>query len=144
MIFYYKYASIPKSSFNKINILILPINTGEKYLKYSIHFSYICDYQPYESNFPYHEIRNFMTSFRDKLYHHIIGNKIKFNFLIIWFGKMSSSKNLCLHVAQSQKSKEWLTSKNSACNHTLLNRKNQKFQLLMAGFLWVTWLAAIM
>ena len=43
---YYKYTSIPKSSFNKINILILPTNTGEKYLKYSIHFAYICDYQP--------------------------------------------------------------------------------------------------
>ena len=34
---YYKYTSIPKSSFNKINILILPINTGDKYLKYFIH-----------------------------------------------------------------------------------------------------------
>ena len=30
---YYKCTSIPKSSFYKINILILPINTGEKYLK---------------------------------------------------------------------------------------------------------------
>ena len=46
MNFYYKYASILKSSSNKINILILPINIGEKYLKYSIYFSYICDYQP--------------------------------------------------------------------------------------------------
>ena len=45
MNFYYKYASILKSSSNKINILILPINIGEKYLKYSIYFSYICDYQ---------------------------------------------------------------------------------------------------
>ena len=27
---YYKYTSIPKSSFNKTNILILPINTGKK------------------------------------------------------------------------------------------------------------------
>ena len=43
---YYKYTSIPNSSFNKINILILLVNTGEKYLKYSIHFAYICDYQP--------------------------------------------------------------------------------------------------
>ena len=43
---YYQYTSIPKSSFNKIDIPILPINTGKKYLKYSIHFTYICDYQP--------------------------------------------------------------------------------------------------
>ena len=28
---YYKYTSIPKSSFSKKNVLILPINTGEKY-----------------------------------------------------------------------------------------------------------------
>ena len=41
---YYKYTSIPQSSANKINILILPITTGKKYLKYSIHFTYICDY----------------------------------------------------------------------------------------------------
>ena len=43
---YYKYTPIPKSYFYKTNLLILPINTGEKYLKYSIHFAYICDYQP--------------------------------------------------------------------------------------------------
>ena len=43
---YYKYISIPKSSFYIINILILSINTGEKYLKYSIHFANICNYQP--------------------------------------------------------------------------------------------------
>ena len=48
----------------------------------------------YESNFPYREIRKFMTSCRDKLYHHTISNKIKFNFLIILFGKMSSNKSL--------------------------------------------------
>ena len=41
---YYKYKSIPKSSFYKINTL--PINNGEKYLKYSIYFASICDYQP--------------------------------------------------------------------------------------------------
>ena len=43
---YYKYASISKSSFNKIDILILPspINTGEKYLKHFIYFAFICDY----------------------------------------------------------------------------------------------------
>ena len=39
-------------------------------------------------------LENFMTSCRDKLYHHAISNKIKFNFLIILFGKMSSSKSL--------------------------------------------------
>ena len=42
----HKYTSIPKSSFYKINILILPINTGEKYPKHFIHFAYILDYQP--------------------------------------------------------------------------------------------------
>ena len=35
-----------------------------------------------------------MTSCRDKLYHHTISNKIKFNFLIILFAKTSSSKSL--------------------------------------------------
>ena len=39
-------------------------------------------------------LENLMTSCRDKLYHHTISNKIKFNFLIILFGKMSSSKSL--------------------------------------------------
>ena len=39
-------------------------------------------------------LENFMTSCRDKLYHHTISNKIKFNFLIILFAKMSSSKSL--------------------------------------------------
>ena len=43
---YCKYTSIPKSYFYKINILILPINTEENYLKYSIHFTSIFDYQP--------------------------------------------------------------------------------------------------
>ena len=43
---YYKYASIPKSSFYKVNILILSINTEEKYLKYSIHLASISDYKP--------------------------------------------------------------------------------------------------
>ena len=57
---YCKYTSIPKSSFNKINVLILPINTGKKYLQYSIHFVYICDYGwHYESNVRYREIRKF-------------------------------------------------------------------------------------
>ena len=48
----------------------------------------------YEYNFPYREIGNFITSCRDKLYHHTTSNKIKFNFLIILFGKMPSSKPL--------------------------------------------------
>ena len=38
---YYKYTSIAKSSFHKINILILPIDIGKKYPKYYIHFAYI-------------------------------------------------------------------------------------------------------
>ena len=44
--------SIPKSSFSKKKkkrikkALMLSINTGKKYLKYSIHFAYICDYRP--------------------------------------------------------------------------------------------------
>ena len=36
-------------------------------------------------------LENFMTSCRDKLYHHTLRNKIKFNFLIILFGKIPSS-----------------------------------------------------
>ena len=40
------------------------------------------------------EFENLMTSCGDKLYHHTISNKIKFNFLIILFVKMSSSKSL--------------------------------------------------
>ena len=79
---YYKYTSIPKSSFNKLNILILPINTGEKFLKYFIHYA---------------------------------------------------SKSLPSSGTRSEI--ERLTSKNSVCNHTLLNRQNQKFQLLMADIL---------
>ena len=43
---YYKYTSIPKSSLYKINELVLPISTEEKYLKYSIHFASVCDYLP--------------------------------------------------------------------------------------------------
>ena len=43
---YYKYTSVRKKYFYRINILILPINTREMYPKYSIHFAYICDYQP--------------------------------------------------------------------------------------------------
>ena len=39
---------------------------------------------------------NFMMSCRDKLYHHTTSNKIKFNFLIILFDKMSSNKSLPL------------------------------------------------
>ena len=42
---YYKYTTIPKSSFYTINLLILRINTREKNLKYSIHFPSICDHQ---------------------------------------------------------------------------------------------------
>ena len=91
---YFKYKSIPKSSFNKINILILPINTGKKYLKYSLHFAFIWTTSHYESIFRTVRLENSMTSCRDKLYHHTTSNKIKFNFLIIWFGKMSSNKSL--------------------------------------------------
>ena len=43
---YYKYTSIPKPSFYKVNILILPINIEEKYLQYSICFASTCDYKP--------------------------------------------------------------------------------------------------
>ena len=39
-------------------------------------------------------LENFITSCRDKLYHHTISNKIKFNFVINLLGKMSSSKSL--------------------------------------------------
>ena len=39
-------------------------------------------------------LENLMTSCRDKLYHQTISNKIKFNFLIILFAKISSRKSL--------------------------------------------------
>ena len=44
----------------------------------------------------------FMTSCRDKLYHHTISNRIKFNFLIIVFGKTSSSKSLPLSGIEAE------------------------------------------
>ena len=47
-------------------------------------------------------LQDFMTSCRDKLYHHTISSKIKFNFLIILFGKMSSSKSLPLSGTESE------------------------------------------
>ena len=47
-------------------------------------------------------LTNFMTSCKDKLYHHIISNKIKFNFLIILFAKMSSRKSLPLSNNESE------------------------------------------
>ena len=43
-----------------------------------------------------------MTSCRDKLYYHIISNKIEFNFLIILFGKMFSGKFLPSSDAESE------------------------------------------
>ena len=118
---YYNYTSW-KSSFNIINILILPINTGKNYLKYSNILPLFVTTSHYESNFLYCEIRNFMMPCRDKLYHHTISNKIKFTFLIIssHLAKCSTA-NLCLCPIRSQKSKEWLTLKDPACNHTLLN-----------------------
>ena len=68
-------------------------------------------------------LENFMTSCRDKLYHHTVSNRIKFNFLIIFFGKTSSSKSLPFSGIESE-------IENSACNRTLLNRQNQKFHWL--------------
>ena len=43
-----------------------------------------------------------MTSYRDKLYHHTTSNKINFNFLVIGFGKISSSKSLCYECYEWQ------------------------------------------
>ena len=86
---YYKYTSIPKSSFYKINILTLSINTEEK--TFCLYFRL-----PAIMNLIFRTVRseNLMTSCRDKLYHHTISNKIKSNFLIILFNKMSSRKSL--------------------------------------------------
>ena len=72
---YYKDTSIPKSSFNKINILILPINTGKKYLKYSIHCLYLR--LPTIMNLIFRTMRleNFMMSCSDKLCLHAISIK---------------------------------------------------------------------
>ena len=88
-------------------------------------------------------LENFMAPCRDKLYHHAIDITSSTIFWTHHLAKCSPT-NLCLCLARSQKSKEWLTSKNSACNHALLKRKKQKFQLLMAGILWVIWPAAMM
>ena len=56
---YHKYTSIPKSSFNKINILILPINTGKNIenIPYILPISATTSH--YGSNFPYREVRKF-------------------------------------------------------------------------------------
>ena len=43
--------------------------------------------------------------------------------------------NLYLRLVLSQKPKEWLASKNLACNHTLLNRQYQRFRFVMAEIL---------
>ena len=83
-------------------VLILPINTGEKYLKYSMHFTYL--WLPAIMNQIFRNVRleKFMTSCRDNLYHHTISNKIKFNFLIIWFGKMPSIKSMSSSGTESE------------------------------------------
>ena len=80
-------------------------------------------------------LENFMTSCRDKLHHHTINNKIKFNFLVILFVKMFSSNSLPLSGTESEIEKLMKKMKNLACNHTLLNQQNQKFQFLMTGIL---------
>ena len=49
-----------------------------------------------------------MTSCRDKFYHHNISNKIKSNFLIIFFGKMFSSKSLPSYEIESEIENDWL------------------------------------
>ena len=89
-------------------------------------------------NLIFHNVRlgNFMTSCKNKLYHRTVSNRIKLIFLIILFGKISSSESLPSSGTESE-FKEWLISKNLACNHTLLNRKNQRFQLLKAEILRV-------
>ena len=70
-------------------------------------------------------LENFMAPCRDNLYHHAIEITSS---TIFWTHPLAkcSPTNLCLCLARSQKSKEWLTSKNSACNHTLLHRKKTK------------------
>ena len=72
---YYKDTSIPKSFFNKINILILPISTGKKYLKYSMHCLYLR--LPTIMNLIFRTMRleNFMMSCSDKLCLHAISIK---------------------------------------------------------------------
>ena len=50
----------------------------------------------------------------------------KFNILIITFGKISSSKSRPLPGTESEIKRMTNFKKNSACNHTLLNRKKTK------------------
>ena len=97
---YYKYTSIQKSSFFKRSILIQPINIGETYWKYSPHFAYI----PAIMNLILRTVRleNFMTPCRDKLYHHAVSNRIKFNVLIIVFDKMTYRKSLPSSSTESE------------------------------------------
>ena len=59
MNWYYKYISIPKSSFCKINTLILPIGTEEKYLNIPYTLPSFTTTSHYESNFPYQKIKKF-------------------------------------------------------------------------------------
>ena len=54
---YYKYTSIPKSSFNIV--IILPINTGKTVSNIPYILSIFATTSHYESNFPYCEIRKF-------------------------------------------------------------------------------------
>ena len=126
MNYYYKYKLIPRSSFNKINTLILPINTGKK-VPNIFHTFYLYLGLPAIMNLIFRTIRleNFMTSCRAKPYQHAISIKSS---SIFWSSHMTKfpSANLRLCLTRNQKSREWQTSKNLACNHKLLNRKNPK------------------
>ena len=107
--------------------LILAIIIGEKDLKYSMRYESIMN-----PIFCTVRLENFMMSCRDNLYHRTISNKIKFNFLIILFGKISSRKSLLSSGTGSEI--ERMTSINSAGNHTLLNWQNQKSSCLWQEF----------
>ena len=87
-------------------------------------------------------LENSMTSCRDKQTTSNTLQAIKSS-SIFWSFDLAKCppSNLCLRLARSQKSKEWLTSKHSACNNNILHPKNQKFQYLMAGNLLVIWQA---
>ena len=123
--FILKVHTIRKSSFCKTNILTPTAHQywGKVSKIFDTFYLYLQLLAIMNLMIPTLRLKNFMTSCRDKLYHHTISNRIKFNFLIILFDKMFSSKNLCLRLALSQKLKEWLTSKIRLVNmHSWTNK----------------------
>ena len=123
--FILKVHTIRKSSFCKINILIPTAHQywGKVSKIFDTFYLYLQLLAIINLMIPTLRLKNFMTSCRDKLYHHTISNRIKFNFLIILFDKMFSSKSLPSSGTES-KIERMTDFKNLTCKHTLLNQQN--------------------